>query len=203
MWLGDLKKDGGDFIAKRYPPEVLACEFLQVGHHGYGINSNKLYRAVNPEILMWPCADYWFPVVSLSEPNQLLLGKESVRVLDICGQQEITYDFTKPTEQTTPYRSFADGEAVLSERFEGERVMDLWWNCVVGGASGYRVPKLTLEKGVLTAKTVHEDIYGVIQFVQRGQMDLLPKFTIFTGSASAVFLKTLIPVEDFFVSSAK
>ncbi|MBE6602520.1 MAG: MBL fold metallo-hydrolase [Ruminococcaceae bacterium] len=178
LWLGDLKKDGGDFIARRYPAELLQCEFLQVGHHGYGINSKKLYRTVNPEVLMWPCADYWYPVVSLSEPNQLLLSHESIRVLDICGQGEVTYDFTKPVEQTTPYRDFADGETVYLQRFECPRVLDLWWNSVVGGASGYRAPKYALENGALTAKTTAEEVYSVVQFVQRGQMDRLDSFTL-------------------------
>lgn len=178
LWLGDLKKDGGDFVAKRYPAELLDCEFLQVGHHGYGINSKKLYRAVNPEVLMWPCADYWYPVVSLSEPNQLLLSHESIRVLDICGQQEVTYDFTKPIEQTTPYREFSNGETVYSQHFEGTRVLDLWWNNVVGGASGYRPAVYALENGVFTAKTTDEEAYSVIQFIQRGQMDLVPSFTL-------------------------
>jgi len=178
LWLGDLKKDGGDFIARRYPAELLDCEFLQVGHHGYGINSKKLYRAVNPTVLMWPCADYWYPVVSLLEPNQLLLAHESIRVLNICGQQEITYDFTKPVEQTTPYRDFSDGETVYHETFDKTRVLDLWWNCAVGGASGYRAAKLALVDGTLVAETAFEDIYSVIQFVQRGQMDFLESFTL-------------------------
>ena len=178
LWLGDLKKDGGDFIARRYPAELLDCEFLQVGHHGYGINSKKLYRAVNPAVLMWPCADYWYPVVSRLEPNQLLLAHESIRVLDICGQQEITYDFTKPVEQTTPYRDFSDGETVYHETFDKTRVLDLWWNCAVGGASGYRAAKLSLVDGTLVAATAVEDLYSVIQFVQRGQMDFLASFTL-------------------------
>ena len=177
LWLGDLKKDGGDFIARRYPAELLDCEFLQVGHHGYGINSKKLYRAVNPKVLMWPCADYWFPVVSLLEPNQLLLAHESIQVLDICGQQEIVYDFTKPVKQTTPYRDFDNGESVYEERFGGTRVLDLWWNSVVGGASGYRVPKLSLTAGELTVESLHGEI-SVLQFVQRGQMDRLDSFTL-------------------------
>lgn len=184
LWLGDLKKDGGDFIARRYPPELLECEFLQVGHHGYGVNSKKLYRAVHPTVLMWPCADYWFPVVSQSEPNQILLGQESIRVLDICGQQEVTYDFTKPVEQTTPYRDFSDGETVLEERFDGDRILDLWWNCAVGGASGYKAAKLTLEKGKLTLEG-NADAYSVVQFLQRGQLDRLRSFTLTAkGSAS-------------------
>ncbi len=177
LWLGDLKKDGGDFIARRYPAELLDCEFLQVGHHGYGINSKKLYRAVNPKVLMWPCADYWFPVVSLLEPNQILLAHESIEVLDICGQQEITYDFTKPVKQTTPYRDFAEGETVLEEHFQGKRVLDLWWNSVVGGASGYRVPTLSLTAGELTVESLHGEI-SVLQFLQRGQLDRLADFTL-------------------------
>lgn len=183
LWLGDLKKDGGDFIARRYPAELLDCEFLQVGHHGYGVNSKKLYRAVNPKVLMWPCADYWFPVVSRSEPNQLLLAHDSVEVLDICGQQEVVYDFTKPAKQTTPYRDFADGETVYEQDFCGERVLDLWWNNVVGGASGYLVSKLALTGDSLTVDS-HRDAYSVVQFVQRGQMDRLESFTLSVRGAT-------------------
>ena len=177
LWLGDLKKDGGDFIAKRYPAEVLDCEFLQVGHHGYGINSKKLYNAIHPKVLMWPCADYWFPVVSLSEPNQILLAHESIEVLDICGRQEVVYDFTEPVKQTTPYRDFADGETVYEQHFTGERVLDLWWNCAVGGASGYLAAKLALNGDSLTVDS-RRDAYSVVQFVQRGQMDKLESFTL-------------------------
>lgn len=177
LWLGDLKKAGGDFVAKRYPEELLECEFLQVGHHGYGVNSKKIYRAAKPEILMWPCADYWFPVVSQLEPNQVLLGLESVRVLDICGQGDVVYNFKKPVEQTSFYRAYASGEVVLDEHFNNTRVFDLHWNSVVGGASGYHAATLAMGEGELTVES-RFDAYSVLQFAKRGLMDRLPGYTL-------------------------
>ena len=55
--------------------------------------------------------------------------------------------------------------------------MDLWWNCAVGGESGYQAATFTMEQGRLTLES-GADAYSVVQFLQRGQLDRLQSFTL-------------------------
>ena len=182
LWLGDSQTTGSVYVAERYPAEVFKCEFLQIGHHGYGGGCEKLYRDADPEILLWPCPDYWYPVVSLWKPNGVLLVEsQNVRANFIGGQQEVTFDMTQPVEPIDPYRHVEDGETVYEENFTGNRVYDLGWNCVCGGKQIYTGARFTLNGDSLTMEN-HAEKFTNCQFVQRGQMDLLDDFTLtFTG----------------------
>ena len=63
LWLGDSSPLSSNITADRFSKESLRCEFLQVGHHGYSGGSHRLYRAADPEVLLWPCPDFWYALV--------------------------------------------------------------------------------------------------------------------------------------------
>ena len=177
--LGDLCPKGAEYAAKRFPPETFKCEMLQVGHHGYYGGCEAMYRAADPEFLLWPCPDFWYPTVKQWKPNPILLEEsKNVRGVFIGGNREDVFDMTKPFEYVSHYVDVADGEMVYEESCAPKRVVDLGWNCVCGGKTGYKGAVFTLEEdGVRMDSQGHENNV-VCMFVQRGQMDLLDSFTL-------------------------
>ena len=183
LFLGDSSPLSSNIAADRYPAESLCCEFLQVGHHGYTGGSYRMYKAANPEVLLWPCPDYWYAMVKYWGANHVLLNESPrCRAIFVAGHQETVFDMTKPDEAKEPWRFFADGETIYELDFSGNRVIDLGWNFVTGGVHGYRVPKVALEKGSATLTTQVQDAYTVLQFVLRAQMDRISSYTLtFSG----------------------
>lgn len=180
LLLGDLCPKGAIYAANRFPPETFKCEFLQVGHHGYYGGCEEMYRAADPEILLWPCPDFWYPTVKQWKPNPILLQESSnVKSIFIGGLREDVFDMTQPTEYVSHYVDAADGETVYEENCAPGRVVDLGWNCVCGGKTGYKGAAFKFtDGGVELDATVNPENPTVCMFVQRGQMDLLSDFTL-------------------------
>ena len=177
--LGDLQGKGAEYAGKRYPAETFKCELLQVGHHGYWGASETIYRAADPEILLWPCPDFWFARVRGWKPNQVLFEEcQNIRGIFVGGQREDVLDMTKPIEYVSHYVDVADGETVYEEHCDVKRVMDLGWNCVCGGSTGYNGAIFTLGDDGVTMDSLIRENPVVCMFVQRGQMDLLNDFTL-------------------------
>ena len=177
--LGDLCYTGANYAIQRFPAETFKCEFLQVGHHGYWGGSAELYRAADPEILLWPTPDFWYARVHGWNPNQVLFEEcKNVKASFVAGQREDVFDMTKPVEYVSHYVDVADGETVYEEKFEGDRVIDLGWNCVCGGSTGYHGAVLSLGSDGVTMDCITRPNPVVCMFVQRGQMDLLEDFTL-------------------------
>lgn len=183
MWLGDSSPLSSNIIADRFPKESLVCEFLQVGHHGYTGGSHRMYRAANPEVLLWPCPDYWYAMVKYWGSNHVLLNESPrCKAIFVAGHQETTFDMTKPVVPNEPWRFFENGETVYEQDFSCNRVIDLGWNFVTGGSHGYRAPKVKLNENSATVTTAAQDAYAVLQFVWRAQMDCMSAFTLsFSG----------------------
>ena len=183
MWLGDSSPLSSNIVADRFPQESIRCEFLQVGHHGYTGGSYRMYRAADPEVLLWPCPDYWYAMVKYWGANHVLL-KESPRLkaIFVAGHAESTFDMTKPVVANDPWRFFKDGETIYEQDFTCNRVIDLGWNFVTGGCHGYRAAPVKLNEKSATVTTAAQDAYAVLQFVLRAQMDLISSFTLtFSG----------------------
>jgi hypothetical protein len=180
LLLGDLCPKGADYASKRFPKEAFKCEFLQVGHHGYYGGCEDMYRAADPEFLLWPCPDFCYPTIKQWKPNPILLEEsENVKGVFIGGLREDVFDMTKPTEYVSHYIDVADGETVYEEACDPARVVDLGWNCVCGGKTGYKGAAFKFtDGGVELDATVNPDNPTVCMFVQRGQMDLLSDFTL-------------------------
>jgi len=177
--LGDLQGKGAEYASKRYPAETFKCEFLQVGHHGYWGGSEEMYRAADPDFLLWPCPDFWFARVRGWKPNQVLFEEcKNIKGIFVGGQREDVIDMSKPTEYVSHYVDVADGETVYEETCERARVIDYGWNCVCGGSTGYNGAIFTLGEDAVTMDSIIRPNPVVCMFVQRGQMDLLDDFTL-------------------------
>jgi len=177
--LGDLCYTGASYACQRFPADTFKCEFLQVGHHGYWGGSEQLYRAADPDFLLWPCPDFWFARVRDWNPNQVLFEEcKHIKGIFVGGQREDVIDMTKPTEYVSHYVDVADGETVYEEHCNPRRVIDLGWNCVCGGKTGYSGAVFTLGEDGVTMDCITRNTPVVCMFVQRGQMDLLSDFTL-------------------------
>jgi len=183
LWLGDACATASNICADRFPKESLRCEFLQVGHHGYTGGSYRIYRAADPEILLWPCPDFWYAMVKYWGANHVLLN-ESPRCkgIFVAGHRETVFDMTEPVVVKEPWRFFEDGETIYEQDFTGNRVIDLGWNFVTGGAHGYRYARVKLNGDSATVTTATQDAYSVLQLLLRCQMDRISSFTLtFSG----------------------
>jgi len=179
LWLGDAQDQSSEFLCSVYPDERLKCDILQVGHHGYWGGSQELHEKADPKALLWPCPDFWFARVRGWKPNQVLFEEcRNIRGIFVGGQREDVLDMTKPIEYVSHYVDVADGETVYEEACNGNRVMDLGWNCVCGGSTGYNGAIFTLGEDGVTMDSLIRQNPVVCMFVQRGQMDLLPSFTL-------------------------
>lgn len=181
MWLGDLQPVGSKIVMERYTAEDLKCDILQVGHHGYMGGSDALYRAVDPEILLWPIPEFRFLEMLHDEPNRYFIDPENhVRHIFVSGIEEATLDMTKPIEgndKYTPAKKIAD--------FAQKSVYQLDWSCLTGGYMGYSPASLIFEDGAATLST-HGN-RTLLQLIQRGQTEVSQAYKLSL---------TLIPRED-------
>ena len=178
LWLGDIQGQGTDCMCRRFPTETFQCEIFQVGHHGYNGGSDELHRKADPKVLLWPCPNFWFPVVRLWESNDYLIHSPNIRTTIVSGQAETVLDMTKPIADFMPYPRVGEGEVIYEEKFLGERVIDLHWSCITGGATGYKAAKATLRDGECYMETTDEEAYTVCEFVQPGQMEQAKDYTL-------------------------
>lgn len=57
MFLGDISENVSPLIASLYQ-DALACDLLQVAHHGFAGGTAVLYQYLSPTYLLWPSADF-------------------------------------------------------------------------------------------------------------------------------------------------
>ena len=183
LWLGDAQDQSSEFLCSVYPDERLKCDILQVGHHGYWGGSQELHEKADPKALLWPCPDFWYAMVKYWGANHVLLN-ESPRCkgIFVAGHRETVFDMTEPVVVKEPWRFFEDGETIYEQDFTGNRVIDLGWNFVTGGAHGYRYARVKLNGDSATVTTATQDAYSVLQLLLRCQMDRISSFTLtFSG----------------------
>ena len=179
LFPGDAEHQSSDFVCGRYDENAFRCDLLQVAHHGYYGGSEALYAAAKPEVLFWPCPDYWYPVVKEWGANPALLAQPNVKAVYIAGRMEKTFDLTKPFDYADdPYQEYESGETICEERFaEGFRIAELGWSALTGGYTGYGAPIAYAEDGAVRFKT-HVDCFDVICFVQEGLLRKNPDYTL-------------------------
>ena len=190
LWLGDMQKQGGEFMCKKYPKDVFECDILQVGHHGYNSACDSLHRMADPKYLLWPCPDFWYPVIKYWPENVYLITSEKIKEIYLSGQQQITLDLTKPMPHFEPYQAFAKDEIVYDENFKRDRVIDLNFSCVTGGRTGYVPAKASLENGICILKNDSSESYTVCQFTHPDLIRLNPDFILeFSGKITGDYDK--------------
>ena len=144
MLPGDAMHIAEGMLSKRYDPAYLNCEFLQVGHHGFGSADQAFLAAVDPRAVLWSCPDFWYYNVSEWECNAAIRAYQYADVLCRSGVETCVFDLSKDVTEverfgcpTLPYT--LDIASVT-------RVIDLGFESCTGGSSGYRGMKITLEK---------------------------------------------------------
>ena len=164
MWLGDNMGQAADYITKKYSAELLKCEFLQVGHHGYWGGSQKLHEMMDPEVLLWPCPDFWYEEIKDWVCNRFFKESQNIKHKLVCGQKEVTLDMTKPVEENKPYER--NGNVILKENFDGGSVYDLHISHITGGSTGYAAAKAEFSDNGL--KLTSGNAKSVLELVQPG-----------------------------------
>ena len=53
MWLGDICAAPSEMLCKRYTPDYLKCDFVQMAHHGLNGARWDLYEAIDAKVLLW------------------------------------------------------------------------------------------------------------------------------------------------------
>ena len=57
LWLGDIYKQASRFLL-RNKKDKLACDIVQVAHHGFGGATRALYAKTRARVALWPTPDY-------------------------------------------------------------------------------------------------------------------------------------------------
>lgn len=191
MWLGDNMGQAADYITKKYSAELLKCEFLQVGHHGYWGGSQKFHEMLDPEVLLWPCPDFWYQEIKDWDCNRFFKESQNIKHKLVCGQKEVTLDMTKPVEENKPYEK--NGDTILSESFDGGSVYGLHMSHITGGSTGYASAKAEfLDNGLMltsgNAKSVLELVQpGFVEGEKKVSLKLKGKMVQSCGKIGFVF----------------
>lgn len=84
LFLGDIQKEGSRFLLEE-KRDRLKSTFVQVSHHGFNGATSELYRAIRPEIALFPTPDFEFPRKKDSEVNQAILTGPELREVYVSG----------------------------------------------------------------------------------------------------------------------
>ena len=167
LWMGDASGAASDYMVKKYDRDTLECEIMQVGHHGYWGGSDTLHRIVDAEVLLWPCPDFWYQVITKWDCNRYLVESEKVHTIYVAGQQEVTLNMDKPVCPADPYPDTGSG-ILYHEDFADTNVYHKVWSSVTGGRTGYRGMGISIEPGVCHFSA--GEAWSVLEWVQPGQM---------------------------------
>ena len=176
MWLGDIGKQASDNICARFSIDELKSDIMQVGHHGYTGGSDELYRAIDPEVILWPCPDFWYHPAKTWKCNDYIVhSSKNIKATFVSGQTEAVLDLTKPILPPEPYKA-----GKISAPFEKKSMLSLNWTCLTGGGRGYLPMKLSFPEGG-GCRLLAGDARSLCQLIQRGQTALSERY-VFTFS---------------------
>lgn len=58
VFLGDMGEEAGQRLLQEYQGRTIECDIVQMAHHGqFGVNQ-EVYRALSPEICLWPTPNW-------------------------------------------------------------------------------------------------------------------------------------------------
>ena len=84
-----------------------------------------MYRAADPEVLLWPCPDFWYAMVKYWGSNHVLLNESPrLKAIFVAGHAETTFDMTQPVVANDPWRFFEDGETVDLDALKAKRLIN-------------------------------------------------------------------------------
>ena len=177
LWLADAEVVSCEEICRSFSAEALKCDVLQVGHHGYDGGSPELYRRSDPEILLWPCPDFWYHVVRLWKSNDFLRNSGKIKRIFIEAHETTVLDMSLEDPFFASCVSVDDHHPLSYEDFGNvRRVIDLGWSCITGGDTGYLFPYLSLFDGVCQLDRTSER--GVCQLQTPKQMEGMDSYML-------------------------
>lgn len=171
MWLGDAQKQASKNIMERYTPDQLKTDIMQVAHHGYTGGSDALYRAIDPEILLWPVPEFRYEEMLTLKANAYFNESERLRVTFISGLDDDTIDMTAPITAPDYYH-----HGTIRPDLTTGKMLPLNWCCLTGGATGYTFANLDYpaEGG---CRLTGRNTKTLLQLVKSGQAAIADKYT--------------------------
>ncbi len=179
IFFGDAMFGTAVHLCDQYAPETLKCDIMQVAHHGYSGGSDRLYRTVDPKVILWPAPDYWFQTVQHQDCNYYLTHSPNAEALFIGGRHEVTLDLSRPIRAINPYEkqdNAQSGDVLYEEDFTGERIYDLNWSAINTGRTDYVSAKLTLQKG--SCRLVAGEHHSMGELMQPGMLRQAQNWTL-------------------------
>ncbi len=93
--LGDCSEDASGILVKNYTSKELACDFVQVAHHGYAGGTTPLYRAIDPTYVLWPMgSNHYNQFKDHPRSEFLITGSQKVKAIYVAANY--THVFTLP-----------------------------------------------------------------------------------------------------------
>ena len=179
IFFGDAMFGTAERLCDTYAPETLQCDLMQVAHHGYSGGSDRLYRTVDPKVILWPVPDYWFWTTSVLDCNYYLTHSEKAEALFIGGRHEVTLDLSQPIQAIDPYEKHNNaqpGDVLYEETFTGDRAYDLYWSAINTGYTDYVSAAITLQKG--SCHLVAGEHHSMGELMQPGMLRKAQNWTL-------------------------
>jgi len=167
LFPGDGQEKCSEELCARYGSDTLKCDFLQVPHHGYWGGSQELFERVDPQIVLWPCPDFWYQEIIHWECNRFFKQARNIDQIIVGGQQEVTLDMTCPIPVCIAYPP--EKTVLMDEKFEHGSMTALNWSCVTGGSTGYRAVQVDFPETGGCCLTAGEN-RSVIELIQPGRL---------------------------------
>ena len=179
MFFGDAMFGTAERLCDSYADETLRCDLMQVAHHGYSGGSDRLYRTVDPTVILWPVPDYWFWTTSVLDCNYYLTHSEKTKAIFIGGRHEVTLDLSQPVQAIDPYEKHNNaqpGDVLYEEKFTGDRIYDLYWSAINTGYTDYVSAAITLQKG--SCRLVAGEHHSMGELMQPGMLRKAQNWTL-------------------------
>lgn len=150
LYPGDSLQIAADKMIEEYESDCLKADILQVAHHGYWGGSDAFYRAVDPEILLWPVPEFAYYRMYNLDYNDYLKSSNNVKKIFPSNRCDTVININtgeiKNEENTSLCADFSVGSMTR-----------LGWDCVTGGSTGYKGAKAEFSENSLTITTVFEN----------------------------------------------
>ena len=172
MFMGDLQPVSSRIVTETYSKDELKSDILQVGHHGYMGGSDAFYRAIDPEIALWPVPESRYYDMLADPWNAFFTDPENhLRHIFCGGIEEITLDMTADILPTVPYT-----KTKKAVDFSKKSVYELNWASITGGGMGYGFAVLSFGENDCTLKA--GELPTLVKLVQKGQAAVSDKIRL-------------------------
>lgn len=100
LFLGDVQESANRVMIKRYG-KSLKSDVCQVAHHGCFSSTARFYDHVDPEILLWPCAEKnFYRFIQDTAASRHLAGEMKVKDIYLHGLGTVALEMPIPVRDT-------------------------------------------------------------------------------------------------------